>query len=262
MTRPVAALLSLVALGACRGEQAAPPSPAAPSLLTPGASAKPTTEPRDGDGSAGAPAASSVPSPSAPSGPAATRTWDFDAQQAGAPPAGFSFGRTGGGAVGKWVIKAEAGAPSGTNVLAQVDTDATSSRFPVAIADAPTLRDLRASVRCKAVSGKVDQACGLVFRYLDENNYYVTRANALEGNVRLYHVKDGRRTQIASWSGAVTGNWHELRVDAREDRIQVHWDGTQVIDATDRTFTAPGKVGVWTKADSVTYFDDLTIMPL
>ncbi|WP_434042917.1 MULTISPECIES: hypothetical protein [Sorangium] len=64
--------------------------------------------------------------------------------------------------------------------------------------------------------GKVDQACGLVFRYRDENNYYIARANALEGNVRLYHVKDGRRTQIASWSGAVTGNWHELRVDARE----------------------------------------------
>lgn len=88
------------------------------------------------------------------------------------------------------------------------------------------------------------------------------RANVLEGNVRLYHVKDRRRMQLASWSGAVTGNCHELRVDAREDRIQVFWDGSQIIDTTDRTFTEPGKVGVWTKADSVTYFDDFTIVPL
>ncbi|WP_437665574.1 hypothetical protein [Sorangium sp. So ce1182] len=203
-----------------------------------------------------------MPSSSASPGAKAARTWDFETQQAGAPPAGFSFGRTGDGAAGKWVIKAEARAPSGTSVLAQVDTDATSARFPLAVVDELTLRDLRLSVKCRAVSGKVDQACGLVFRYRDENNYYITRANALEGNVRLYHVRDGRRTQLASWSGAVTGNWHELRVEAREDRIQVFWDGSQVIDATDQIFTAPGKIGVWTKADSVTYFDDLTVVPL
>ncbi|WP_438010371.1 hypothetical protein WME89_18055 [Sorangium sp. So ce321] len=259
MTKLVAVFLPLVVLGACRGEQAAPPSPAAP---PPGTSANPTTEVREGASNAAAPAASSVPPPSASPEPRTARTWDFEAQPADAPPAGFSFGRTGSGAAGSWVIKAEPGAPSGKGVLAQISADPTGGRFPLAVVDEPTLRDLRLSVKCRAVSGKVDQACGLVFRYRDENNYYITRANALEGNVRLYHVRDGRRTQLASWSGAVTGNWHELRVEAREDRIQVFWDGSQVIDATDQTFTAPGKIGVWTKADSVTYFDDLTVVPL
>ncbi len=192
-----------------------------------------------------------------------TRSWTFDADRADAAPAGFTFARTGSGRPGRWVVRAEPDAPSKPNVLAQADTDTTDYRFPVAVADAPTLRDLRLSVRCKPVSGKVDQACGLVFRYHDENNYYITRANALEDNVRLYYVKDGGRHQIASWSGRVAGSsWHELRVDARGDRFEVYWDGQKILDAHDRTFPEAGKVGVWTKADSVTYFDGLTVAPL
>lgn len=109
----------------------------------------------------------------------------------------------------------------------------------------------------------MDQACGLVFRYRDENNYYVTRANALEDNVRLYYVANGKRYQFASWSGRVSsGSWHELRADAKGDHFEVYWDGQKVIDAQDPTFQQPGKVGVWTKSDSVTYFDDLTVVPL
>ncbi|MBI2889240.1 MAG: hypothetical protein HYY13_00485 [Nitrospirae bacterium] len=148
-------------------------------------------------------------------------------------------------------------------MLAKLDADDTDDRFPVATADAPSLRDLRLSVKCKPISGKVDQACGLVFRYRDENNYYVTRANALENNIRLYYVKDGRRRQFASWSGKVSaGAWHELRADARGDQIEIFWDGERIIDAHDKTFTEAGKVGLWTKADSVTYFDDLAVAPL
>ena len=186
--------------------------------------------------------------------------WNFDKDRVGQPPAGFSFGRTGAGRVGRWIIRAEKDAPSGTNVLAQVDGDSTDYRFPIAVANGPSLKDLRLSVRCKPVSGKVDQACGLVFRYRDENNYYVTRANALEDNVRFYYVKDGKRFQLASWSGRVSsGSWHELRVDARGDQVEIHWDGKKVIDARDTTFRDAGKVGLWTKADSVTYFDDLFV---
>jgi hypothetical protein len=189
--------------------------------------------------------------------------WTFDADRTDAAPVGFSFGRTGDGPTGRWIVKAAADAPSAGNVLAQTDTDATDMRFPVAVADGPSLRDVRLSVRCKAISGKVDQACGLVFRYKDENNYYVTRANALEGNVRLYHVKDGRRKQFASWSGEVKGNaWHELRVDARGEHLEVYFNGAKVIDANDKTFPDAGKVGVWTKADSVTYYDDLSATSL
>lgn len=135
-----------------------------------------------------------APTAAAPDPTAATRTHTFDGDAVNAPPAGFSFGRTGSGALGRWVVRAEAGAPSGANVLAQLDPDDTDIRFPIAVMDAPVLRDVRVSVRCKMVSGRVDQACGLVARYRDENNYYVTRANALEDNIRLYTVRDGQRT--------------------------------------------------------------------
>ncbi len=196
-------------------------------------------------------------------GGASPQKWTFEGDRVGAGPTGFSFGRTGSGRVGRWVVLADNGAPSGANVLAQVDTDEIDHRFPIAIANEPSLRDLRLSVRCKPVSGKVDQACGLVFRYRDENHYYVARANALEDNVRLYHVVDGRRRQIAGWNGRVSGGaWHELRVDARGDHFEVFWDGQKVLDAHDQAFRDAGKVGVWTKADSVTYFDDLSVAPL
>jgi hypothetical protein len=188
-------------------------------------------------------------------------TFNFDADSVGAPPKGFEFGRTGGGMPGKWVVLAAKDAPSGGNVLAQTDTDTTDYRFPVAFTG-PKLRDLRLSVQCKPVSGKVDQACGLIFRVADADNYYVTRANALENNVRLYHVVKGKRVQFAGWNGKVaSGVWHELAVVAQGDHFQVSFDGTKVIDSHDKTFSEAGKFGLWTKADSVTYFDDLTATP-
>ena len=180
----------------------------------------------------------------------------------GQPPAGFSFGRTGGGRVGHWVVQSAPDAPSPPNVLAQVDSDRTDYRFPVAAAPSPTFTDGSVAVKCKPVSGYVDRACGLVFRYQDENNYYLTRANALEDNVRFYYVKNGRRIQLANWSGKVTaGVWHELRVEFQGDHVEVYWDSTKRIDAHDRTFSGPGRVGVWTKADSYTLFDDLAAQP-
>lgn len=110
------------------------------------------------------------------------------------------------------------------------------------------------------VSGRVDQAAGLVFRYQDENDYYVTRANALENNVRLYKVVNGRRQQFAGWNGPVTANaWHDYRVEVKGDHFEVYWDGQKVIDAKDGTFSVAGKVGLWTKADSVAHFDNLSI---
>ncbi len=191
------------------------------------------------------------------------RKWNFDSGKVEATPTGFVFARTGGGREGRWIVREEKDAPSGSKVLAQVDTDDTDNRFPVAVVQDMSLRDLSLSVKCKPVSGKVDQACGLVFRYEDLNNYYITRANALEGNVRLYYVKDGSRKQFASWNGTITsGTWHELRVDAKGDHFEVSWDGKKVIDAKDETFSKAGMVGVWTKADSVTDFDDLSVEPI
>ncbi len=194
--------------------------------------------------------------------PPSTKIWSFDSDKPETPPAGFAFGRTGGGREGHWVVRAEKDAPSAPNVLSQVDTDATDYRFPVAFTG-PEMNDLRLSVKCKPVAGKVDQGCGLVFRLRDANNYYLTRANALEDNVRLYHVVKGRRQQFAGWNGKVaSGVWHELAVEAQGDHFQVFFNGKKVIDAHDKTFTEAGKIGVWTKADSVIYFDDLSAQPL
>jgi hypothetical protein len=115
-------------------------------------------------------------------------------------------------------------------------------------------------VKFKAVSGSVDRAAGLVFRLKDPNNYYIVRANALENNYRLYHVVNGRRSQFAGANLKVTsGEWHELRVDVMGNKISCYYDGNKKIEATDDTFKDAGKVGLWTKADSVTSFDDLKV---
>ena len=188
-------------------------------------------------------------------------TFSFD-DKPGDPPKGFEIGRTGRGSVGRWLLQAQKDAPSGGKVLVQTDTDGTDYRFPIAYTG-PAMKDLRLSVKCKPVAGKVDQACGLVFRLKDADDYYITRANALENNVRLYHVVKGNRRQFAGWSGKVaSGKWHELAVEAKGDHFVVRFDGKKVIDAHDKTFTEAGKFGVWTKADSLTWFDDLTATPL
>jgi len=188
-----------------------------------------------------------------------TVVWNFDSLATGAPPSGFSFARTGSGRPGQWVVRAVPGAPSGSNVLAQEDSDRTDYRFPVAVADAPTFGDVSVSVRCKPVGGHVDRACGIVWRYQDANNYYLTRANALEDNVCWYYVQNGRRIEVKRVHVRVaSGVWHSLRADMRGDHVEVYFNGTKLIDIHDSRFSAPGKVGVWTKADSHTLFDDLT----
>ena len=187
--------------------------------------------------------------------------FDFESDKPGEVPQGFSFGRTGKGPPGKWVVQAVEDAPSGKNVLVQTDADRTDYRFPIAYTG-PAMKDLRLTVKCKPVSGKGDQGCGLIFRLKDDDNYYVARANALEDNVRLYHVVKGDRRQFAGWNGKVaSGKWHDLAIEAQGDHFQVFFNGKKVIDAHDKTFTDAGKFGVWTKADSIIQFDDLTATP-
>jgi hypothetical protein len=209
-------------------------------------------------------AALAIPMAVLAQGAAAGKTYSFDQDAAGKPPAGFSLARTKNiGKAGIWVVEAQKDAPSGGKALAQVDKDETNARYPLAVAGEDAPADLRLSVKCKAVSGEVDQACGLVFRYKDANNYYITRSNVLEENVRLYHVKDGKRTQFATWDGPVPGKvWNELVAEAKGDTFRIYFNGKKVIEAQDKTFSGGGKVGLWTKADSVTYFDDLKVSPL
>lgn len=187
-------------------------------------------------------------------------SFHFDSDPVGQLPANFHSARTGQGSESKWAVMADPTAPSKPNVVAQTSTDTTDYRFSLLIADEASFKDLDISVKFKAVSGRVDQAGGLVFQLKDPNNYYIVRANALEDNYRLYHVVNGRRSQFAGANFKVTpGAWHELRVIAVGNKITCYYDGEKKIEASDDTFKDAGKVGLWTKADSVTYFDNLTI---
>jgi hypothetical protein len=193
---------------------------------------------------------------------AAPRVWSFDKDKADEAPAGFELAASA-GKPGKWAVKADPAAPSAPNVLAQLDTDKTEARFLTAVLTEPTLRDGRIAVRCRPVSGKVEQACGLVARFKDAKNYYVARANALEKDVNLYVVKDGKRTLLGGAKGSAFGDgWHELRLEAKGDHFEVFWDSARVYTGDDKTFPDAGRVGLWTKADSVTYFDELAVAPL
>jgi hypothetical protein len=197
---------------------------------------------------------------------AQTRKVDFTQDAVDQPPKGFEFGHTAGvGKAGKWIVQAD-----GTNkVLAQADPDSTRSRFPVAVLSDMTAADVDLSVRFKPISGRVDQAAGLVWRYQNQDNYYIVRANALEDNVVPYKVEGGKRTDLPlKGEGRTYGKktdvpanqWSTLRVVANGRLFEVYFNGTKLYDVDDGTFTKSGKVGVWTKADSVTQFDDLTVV--
>jgi hypothetical protein len=204
-----------------------------------------------------APAEHSAPLQSA----GASFTYNFDGDAVGKVPAKFHTGRTGQGAESTWAVMADPSAPSKPNVVAQTSTDKTDYRFPLLISDEGSFKDLELSLKFKAVAGGVDRAGGLVFRLRDANNYYLVRANALEDNYRLYHVVDGKRRQFAGANFKVTsGEWHELKIECVGNKIICFYDGVKKIESTDDTFKDAGKVGLWTKADSVTYFDDLKVL--
>jgi 3-keto-disaccharide hydrolase len=186
------------------------------------------------------------------------KTVTFDADDPGKPPRGFSLALTGRGRPGVWLVRKD-DATHG-NVLVQTDGDTTDYRFPLAIYDDFSGTDVRLSVQFKALAGKGDQGAGLVWRYRDQNNYYVTRCNALEDNCTIYHVIAGRRQAFQNKGVKVASNvWHTLALEANGDHFVVTFDGTKVLDAKDQTFKDPGKVGLWTKADSIVAFDGFTI---
>lgn len=194
------------------------------------------------------------------------QTIDFARDVIGQPPSGFEFGHTARvGPPGRWVVQVE----GGNRFLAQLGADRTRSRFPVAVLADVMATDVDLSVRFKPVSGRVDQAAGLVWRFQDEDNYYVVRANALENNVVLYKVERGQRADLALKGEGRTygrpapvpsGQWSALRVVANGPLFTVYLNGRSLYEVEDTTFTRAGKVGVWTKADSVTYFDDVTVV--
>jgi hypothetical protein len=196
---------------------------------------------------------------------AQVRKVDFEQDAVGRAPKGFAFGHTRKvGTPGRWIVQQDAGG----KYLAQLDADGTRNRFPTAVLSDLSAADVDLSVRFRPVSGRVDQAAGIVWRYQNEDNYYIVRANALEDNVVLYKVQNGRRTDLAVKGEGRTygkpaevpaGQWSTLRVMATGPRFEVHFNGRKLYEVGDTTFTQAGRVGVWTKADSVTHFDDLTV---
>jgi hypothetical protein len=175
-----------------------------------------------------------------------TYRWSFEGDPVGATPGALIV------ALGQWVVVDDAGG----RVLRQTAAFG-SPDFPRAVIESLTFSNLTARVRCRPETGETDQACGLMFRFQDSENYYLTRANALEGNVNVYRVVDGDRQQLKGASATVTaGAWHTLEAHANGAALEVSWDGQIVVQVADTTFSK-GKIGLWTKADSVTSFDDL-----
>ena len=183
---------------------------------------------------------------------------NFDNDATGALPAGWIAGVTGKGAP-RWTVEREAGAPSPPNVLKQ----SGSGDFPWCVRKAAALEDGFVEVKFKPLGGREDQAGGVVWRWKDGNNYYVARANALENNISLYYTEGGRRKTILYVDAPVArGQWHALRVEFERTRIRVILDGKAYIALEDAHIAGAGSVGVWTKADSVTLFDDFTHGPV
>jgi hypothetical protein len=193
---------------------------------------------------------------------ARAETVNFDNNKPGEVPPGWTATKTGSGSP-KWVVVADDTAPSKPNVLKQ----SGEADYPVALKDDASLKDGFIEVKFKAVSGKEDQAGGVIWRAKDADNYYICRANALEDNVVLYKTEGGKRKSldIVGRKGGygvkervAPGEWHTLRVEFVGNKFTVLFNGKKLFDVEDETFKDAGKVGLWTKADSVTLFDDFS----
>jgi hypothetical protein len=188
----------------------------------------------------------------------------FDGEAAaGKPPTGWTLGLTGKGEA-RWQVEADPTAPSRPNVLRQ----SGKATYPVALLTGSSVTDGAVEVRFKAVAGTEDRAAGLVWRARDLNNYYIVRANALEDNVVLYKTVNGRRQSLdlvgqkggyGTKAPVPAGEWHALRVEFTGARFKVVFNGRALFEVEDQTFAGPGMVGLWTKADSLTLFDDFQV---
>lgn len=193
------------------------------------------------------------PAPTPNAGDSSARiVWNLDADTAGDLPAGaLAFS-------GSWAIRTEDDAPSPPNALCQTG----QAEYPALDLGETVYTDLLLSTQFKPISGQKDRAAGLIFRIQDEANYYILRANALENNVNLYKYVAGRRRTLKEGSARVpAAQWQELRAEVVGNQLRGFLNGQQVVEATDDTFQA-GAIGLWTKADSETCFDDIAVQPI
>lgn len=198
--------------------------------------------------------------------PEETTLFDFENNITGQLPAQWSEYYTGSGGT-EWKVVED----NGNKVLAQLYSENPNNHFNVIVNDGIVAKDIVLTARLKGVTGNHDQGGGFVWRFTDKNNYYVVRANPLEDNVVLYKVENGNRIDLPLVGKGKTygadvqpmGNqWHTLKLIVKKDLFTVYMDEKELFKVQDQTFTHEGKVGFWTKADAVTYFDDLRITVL
>jgi hypothetical protein len=190
----------------------------------------------------------------------------FKKDDMGKVPAGWEATQTNKGDNSSiWKVVADDTAPSGSGYVLAQTAESPGKVFNLCIASDTKVKDIEAIVAFKAIKGKNDQGGGIVWRYQDANNYYVARMNPLEDNYRVYKVVNGVRTQLGKEKGTKeglkvpAGEWHTLKIKNIGNRIECFLDGKKELDVTDDTFQKPGKVGLWTKADAQTCFDQLVI---
>ncbi len=191
------------------------------------------------------------------------RRWTFDRDRVGAAPAGWTIEQNNPTrAMARWTVEPDPTAPGKPNVLT-VRTENGNATFNLAIVNDASYKDLDLSVRVRARTGKDDQGGGLLWRVQDANNYYICRINPLESNYRVYKVVDGKRVQLQSAEAKTeAARWYALRVVMIGDHITCFLDGRKLLDVKDDTFKNAGRIGLWTKADASSSFDDLTARPV
>ena len=188
-------------------------------------------------------------------------TWNFDAVPPGTLPDGFKLGRLyDGHPAGDWKVLETRDAVSAPHVVAQLSDKGAEHAYKMVLIDGTDSSNVELSVSFRAVGGKGDMGGGLIWRAVDDRNYYLTRANPLEQNIRLYRIDKGVRKMIANHDQTIdVRKWHRLRVVMEGCQIQVFYDDALVFDQRDRSLDA-GKIGLWTKSDAVSYFDDLELV--
>lgn len=191
----------------------------------------------------------------------ATHAFHFDGDKPGQLPAGWRIDATSPTAdLATWQVVADKGAPSPPHVLALTRSKNYDGTYNLAVAPGVSLADVDLSVRVKAISGSEDQGGGPVWRFQDAKNYYISRFNPLESNFRVYVVADGKRRQLATYKVELSaGRWYTIRIRMQGRKIECYLDGDRLLEAEDGTIGKPGTIGLWTKADAVTSFDDLVV---
>jgi hypothetical protein len=192
------------------------------------------------------------------------REFRFSKKSLGKVPPGWKATKTGEGKGSVWEVVADKTAPSGTGHALAQTAAGPGSLFNLCVADDPSHKDVELRVAFKAVRGAKDQGGGIVWRYVDANNYFVARMNPLEDNYRLYKVVAGKRIQLETKEKLTVpvGEWHTLKVRHIGDKIECFLDDKKQLEAKDDTFKKAGKVGLWTKADARTWFDEFRVTNL